>query len=508
MRSTRSSKFGTVHIDSTVHIDNHRTEHADTTVRSDRTLRTGKTSRTARRSAFATSGRRTTRVSAVLLATALALAVTGCGGDDDNDGGSTKPSARGDGGSTVTLPKLDGESLEVAAVWTGGEQKNFKKVLAEFEKRTGAKVTFVPAQDPIINFLGSKVAGGQPPDVALLPQPGAIKQAVDKGWAKPLGAEATKELAENYSQGWQDIGKVGGKQYGAYYKAANKSLIWYNAKVFENAGASEPKSWKDLLSTAQTVYDSGVTPFSVGGADGWTLTDWFENVYLSQAGPEKYDQLAQHKIKWTDPSVKQALTTLAEIWGKKDYVAGGAKGALGTAFPESVTQTFTGGDQPKAGMVYEGDFAQINIAETKAKIGTDAKVFPFPAVGDTAPVVSGGDAAVILDDSKAAQALVTFLASPDAATIQAELGGYLSPNKNVPDSAYPNEVQRTIAKSLVAAGDDFRFDMSDQAPQAFGGTPGKGEWKELQDFLSNPKDVARAQQKLEAAAAKAYGGKG
>lgn len=119
----------------------------------------------------------------------------------------------------------------------------------------------------------------------MLPQPGAIKQAVDRGWAKPLGAEAQAELAKNYSQGWQDIGKVGGKQYGVYYKAANKSLVWYNAKVFENAGASEPKTWKDLLSTAQTVFDSGVTPFSVGGADGWTLTDWFENVYLSQAGP-------------------------------------------------------------------------------------------------------------------------------------------------------------------------------------------------------------------------------
>ena len=32
--------------------------------------------------------------------------------------------------------------------------------------------------------------------------------------------------------------------------------------------------------------------------------------------------------------------------------------------------------------------------------------------------------------------------------------------------------------------------MSDQAPQSFGGTPGKGEWKDLQDFLKNPKDVA------------------
>ncbi|MFF4710377.1 ABC transporter substrate-binding protein [Streptomyces eurythermus] len=446
-------------------------------------------------------------VTAVAALLAGALALSACSSsDDDKEGTGEKTGATT--GSTVTLPKLDGAKLEVSAVWTGGEQANFKKVLAEFEKRTGASVTFVPAQDPIINFLGSKIAGGQPPDVALLPQPGAIKQAVQKGWAKPLGPEAVKELAENYSQGWQDIGKVDGKQYGAYYKAANKSLIWYNTQVFENAGAKEPKTWQELLTASQAVYDSGVTPFSVAGADGWPLTDWFENIYLSQAGPEKYDQLAQHKIKWTDPSVKRALTTLAELWGKKDYLAGGQKGALQTEFPQSVTQTFTGGDQPKSAMVYEGDFVQVNIGETKSEVGTDAKVFPFPAVGDSAPVVSGGDAAVILKDSKAAQALVTFLASPDAATIQARLGGYLSPNKNVPLSAYPNAVQQKIAKALIAAGDDFRFDMSDQAPQAFGGTPGKGEWKDLQDFLRNPEDVAGAQAKLERDAAAAYGNGG
>ncbi|MGW3496907.1 ABC transporter substrate-binding protein [Streptomyces sp. NPDC001020] len=454
---------------------------------------------------------RTRRAAQAAAATVIAgaLALAGCSSDNDKDV-SNKPSSISSGGGkessgAVTLPRLKGQSLEIAAVWTGGEQANFKKVLAEFEKRTGAKVTYVPAQDPIINFLGSKIAGGQPPDVALLPQPGAIKQAVERGWAKPLGSEAQAELAKNYSQGWQDIGSVNGKRYGIYYKAANKSLVWYNAKVFEGAGAKEPKTWQELMTTAQAVYDSGVTPFSVGGADGWTLTDWFENVYLSQAGPEKYDQLAQHKIKWTDPSVKAALTTLAQVWGKKDYLAGGAKGALQTEFPASVTQTFTGGDQPKAGMVYEGDFAQVNIGETKAKVGTDAKVFPFPAVGGQPPVVTGGDAAVVLKDSKAAQALATFLASPDAATIQAKLGGFLSPNKSVAMSAYPNAVQRTMAQSLIAAGDSFRFDMSDQAPQAFGGTPGKGEWKDLQDFLRNPKDIAGTQAKLEADAAKAYG---
>ncbi|MGW5614816.1 ABC transporter substrate-binding protein [Streptomyces sp. NPDC003877] len=447
--------------------------------------------------------RRATRAAAAVAAGALALSLTACGGDDGNDSSGDTGTSE-ETANSVTLPKLDGTSLEIAAVWTGTEQANFKKVLAEFEKRTGAKVTFVPAQDPIINFIGSKVAGGQPPDVVMLPQPGAIKQAVDRGWAKPLGADAQKELGENYSQGWQDIGKVGDKQYGVYYKAANKSLIWYNNQVFENAGASEPETWPDLLNTAQTVYDSGVTPFSVGGAEGWTLTDWFENVYLSQAGPEKYDQLAKHEIKWTDPSVKDALTTLAQVWGKPDYIAGGANGALQTDFPASVTQVFTGGDQPKAAMVAAGDFAQVNIPSSM-KVGTDAKVFPFPAVGDNGPVVSAGDAAVILEDSKGAQALATWLASPDAATIQAKLGGYLSPNKNVENSAYPNSVQQKIAKALIDAGDDFRFDMSDQAPQAFGGTPGKGEWKILQDFLKNPKDVAGTQAKLEAEAAAAYG---
>ncbi|MFP1626842.1 ABC transporter substrate-binding protein [Streptomyces sp. 5K101] len=442
---------------------------------------------------------RTSRA-AVACAAIGALALTGCGGDGGGPEGdeTTKPT------TTVQLPRLDGETIQVAAVWSGPEQENFTKVLDEFEKRTGAKVTFVPAQDPIVNFLGTKIAGGSPPDVAMLPQVGAIQQAVQRKWAKPVGPEAKAQLAKNYAKGWQDLGAVDGTQYGVYYKAANKSLIWYNNAVFENAGASAPKTWKDFLTTAETISASGVTPVSIAGADGWTLTDWFENVYLSQAGPEKYDQLAQHEIKWTDPSVKEALTTLAQLWGKPSLIAGGADGALQTEFPASVTQTFSGGDQPKAAMVFEGDFVTVNIAQTDAEIGGDAKVFPFPAVGAEAPVVTGGDAAVALKDTKGAQALLTFLASPDAAAISAAAGGFISPNKSLDVAAYPNDVQRDIARALIAAGDDFRFDMSDQMPQSFGGTPGKGEWKALQDFLKNPKDIAGTQQRLEADAAKAY----
>ncbi|MBC2906665.1 ABC transporter substrate-binding protein [Streptomyces cupreus] len=447
---------------------------------------------------------RSNRTIRIAMATvgALALALTGCGGDDDNGGGGggTETGA----GSTVQLPKLDGQTLEVAAVWTGPEQDNFTKVLDEFEKRTGAKVNFVPTGNNTSTFLGTKIQGGQPPDVAFLPQVGVLHQFAEKGWIKPIGADAQAQLDKNFSTGWKELGAYDGKQYGVYVKAANKSLVWYNTAAFEAAGITEePKTWKDFLATAQTLSDAGSPAVSIGGADGWTLTDWFENVYLSQAGPEKYDQLAQHEIKWTDPSVKDALTTLAELWGKDELIAGGRSGALQTEFPKSVTQTFSG-DTPAA-MVFEGDFVTANInADTDAKVGTDAKVFPFPAVGDESPVVSGGDVAVALKDGEGAQALMTFLSSTDAAEIWAAQGGFISPNKEMDQATYKDDVTRGIAEALIAAGDDFRFDMSDQAPAAFGGTQGVGEWKDLQDFLKNPSDVAGAQQKLEADAAKAY----
>ena len=446
---------------------------------------------------------RATRVAGAAAAV-LALSFTAaCGGGGSNGKESNGPVK--DTNASIDLPNLKGKTVQVAAVWTGPEQKHFQKVLDQFAKLTGAKVQFVPTGDNVATFLGTKIEGGSPPDVAMLPQVGVLHQFADKGYLKPLGGKADAQLKKNYAKAWQDLGAYKGKQYGVYVKAANKSLIWYNNSAFQNAGVSVPKNWKGFVSAAQTISDSGVPPVSVGGADGWTLTDWFENVYLSQAGPQKYDELAAHKIKWTDPTVTKALTTLQQLFGKDDLLAGGRKGSLQTAFPESVTKAFSDVKSPKAAMVYEGDFVAVNIADTDAKIGTDAKVFPFPAVGSgKSPVVTGGDVAVALQDNKAAQAMMTYLASTDAAQVWAKQGGYISPNKSLDMSAYPNDTQRTIAKALIDAGNDFRFDMSDQAPAAFGGTKGSGEWKILQDFLKNPKDVKGTQQALEKAAAKDY----
>ncbi|MEV4685818.1 ABC transporter substrate-binding protein [Streptomyces kurssanovii] len=438
-----------------------------------------------------TTTRRTTAAASAVLG--LTLAATACGG--------TTGTASGGG-------ELSGQTVTVAGVWTGSEQKNFKKVLDAFSEKTGAKTVFVPSGDNVSTFVGSKIEGGNAPDVVMVPQVGVLQQFAKEGWLEPLSDKTAKTATAGLAPVWKNYGTVDKTYYGLYFKAAHKSTVWYSPEAFTQAGVSAPKTYEDLLKTGRTLADSGKPAFSVAGEDGWTLTDWFENIYLSQAGPEKYDQLARHELKWTDESVVAALTTLGELFKDDQLVAGGAKAALQTDFPSSVEQVF--GPEPKAGMVYEGDFVGgIAKDEFGRKLGEDAAFFPFPAVGGgEAPVVSGGDAAVVLKDgknSKAGMKLLEFLATPEAAEIWAGAGGFLSPNKDVSLDAYGDETTRSTAESLVAAGDSVRFDMSDQAPAAFGGTKGAGEWKLLQDFLRDPSDPKATAAKLEAAAAKAYG---
>jgi ABC-type glycerol-3-phosphate transport system substrate-binding protein len=439
---------------------------------------------------------RTRRMAAGLVG--LALAISACDGNGTKSGGTTTSAA----GQGPQYADLSGQTVEVAAVWSGTEQRNFRKVLDAFAAKTKATVKYTSTSDDIATVLGTKIKGGAPPDIALLPQPGLLNQFAKQGALKEVNPEVTAEVDKNYASIWKTLGTVNGKLYGVWFKAANKSTVWYATKPFGDAGASEPKTWDEFLKTAQTIADSGTTPVSVGGGDGWTLTDWFENVYVRVAGPDKYDQLSKHEITWTDESVKTALTKLGQLWSKKDLIV---PGALQTDFPTSVTHVF--GSSPKAAIVYEGDFvAGVISGDTKAKVGTDAKFFDFPSVNNSpTSVVGGGEVAVSLKDSKGSQELLKFLATPEAAAIWAKLGGFLSPNKNMDTSVYPDDITRKEGEALVGAGDAFRFDMSDLAPPAFGGTPGAGEWKILQDFLANPSDVNGAAAKLEAAAAKAFG---
>lgn len=434
---------------------------------------------------------RTIRATTGLAAAALLL--TACAG---GDGGGSGDAGAGD---APAGDEFAGTSLSVAASWSGAEQKNFEAVLDEFSRQTGADVSYTSFGDNGPTYISGQLEGGSPPNVAVLGQPALMQSLAQDGDIKPVADDVAQAVNDNYSQDWIDLGTVDDQLYGVWFKAANKSTVWYNADVYDEAGAEAPEDWDGFTEQLGLVTDAGYAGVSVGADVGWPLTDWFENVYLRTAGPDKYDQLTQHEIPWTDDSVKEALTVLGELWGSDLVQPGGDQ----RDFPTSVTEVF--GSDPQAGTVFEGDFVAGNItADGNSTVGENALFYDFPSINGSKPsVVGGGDVAVQFDDDEATTALMAFLASPEAAEIWVPNGGLTSPNTGVDTSLYPDDTSRQIAEALTGA-EDFRFDLSDLAPSAFGGTPGQGFWQEMISFYQKPDDVDGAAQRLEAAAAAAY----
>jgi alpha-glucoside transport system substrate-binding protein len=406
----------------------------------------------------------------------------------------------GSSGATSSTSAVSG-SITFDGVWTGSEANAFGDVIKVFNKTyPNVHVNYKPVGDNLPQVLATAVAGGHPPDMADIAQPGLIKQFVQQGKLKPI-TYAGKTVAANFSPAWVKLGTYSGKLYAVVFKASNKSMIWYNVHAFKNAGVSPPKTWPQLLSIAKTLQASGVPAFSIGGADGWTLTDLFENIYLRTAGLQKYNALTAHTIKWTDPSVTVALKTMAQILGNTSAIYGGTQGALQTDFPTSVNNVFQ--NPPKAAMVIEADFVP-GTATVKASPGKDYNLFTFPSINGSKPAVEiAGDSIVTFTDNPAVQAFETFLATPAAAEAWAKLGGFGTGNEHVPASIYPDAITRA-AEAPVGTAKSVVFDMSDEQPSAFGSTVGQGEWGLFQTFLQNPKNVTGIQKQLESAAAAAY----
>jgi alpha-glucoside transport system substrate-binding protein len=391
-------------------------------------------------------------------------------------------------------------------IWTSSSgQKQFQDVINAFQKKyPGVKVNYKPVGNNLPTVLATAVAGGHPPDMADIAQPGTVQQFVNQGKLKPI-TYAKSTIASNFAPSWAKLGTFNGKLYALPFKAANKSLVWYNVPAFKTAGVKPPKTWSQLLAAAKTIKASGTPAYSIGGADGWTLTDLFENIYLRTFGAAKYGQLAAHKIKWTDKSVATALKTMGQILGDTSNLDGGTSGALQNGFNTSVTDAFA--SPSKGAMVFEADFvAGVILSSTKAKANSGFNVFTFPSItpGPNASAVEiAGDMFVTFRDTPAIEAFVKYLATAPAAEIWAKQGGFGTGNKHVPASVYPDAITRA-SEAPIQSAKSVVFDMSDEQPPAFGGTAGQGEWGLFQQFLRNPKDISGIQKKLEAAATSAY----
>jgi len=408
----------------------------------------------------------------IAILAALALVLGACGGDD---GGTEE----GDG------------EITIFSLWGGSEQEAFQKVLTQFTKDTGIKTKYEAARD-FLPVIRTRLAADNPPEVAILPRPGFVDElAGDDALIslEDLGLDPDA-INENYAATWTDLATFEDTTYGVVAKANSKSTVWYKPNSFEENGFQVPTEWQGLLLLTKEYKDKGMTPWAAGASgddNSWTLTDWFEQIYARQAGPEKYKQLFESgDVPFNDQSVKDAVTEMLKIVNDQ-YMAGGIDTVLGISFVDSIGRVF--GKNPKAELFYEGGFVggiatgQVNKS---LKPGEDIDFFEFPQFDpdDSGMVVGSGDVAAAFVNNEDVAKLLEYLATPEAGRIWVSTGAIASPNEGVSDADYPNELVTKEAAQLKEAK-TFLFDGSDLLP----GTLGQNFGTLLQNVIKNPDQV-------------------
>lgn len=420
-------------------------------------------------------------------------------------------------------------TVEVLGVWGSGELDSFQAMVEPWRQQTGGQMNFTGTRDLTATLI-TRIQAGNPPDIAILPNPALMTQFANAGNLRPFNQMLNMNtINQQYPSTWINLGTVNNNLYGIFMKAANKSMIWYNPQSFNTNGWTIPTTWNDLISLSNTIVAANGTPrypWSMGvensQATGWVGTDWIAQIFLSKYGGQAYDQWVAHQIPWTDPRVKDAWQLWGTIVNTQGYVPGGATTVLATNFQEASYLPFQ--NPPQAAMYYEGDFVQgfVTTQFPDLEAVQDFDYFPFPSVPTTASpgasppvtgtasptatgtitqgVVTGGaDVVVAFRDTPTIRSFIAYLASPEAQSIWVKRGGFISLNRQIALTDYPDPIAQKSVQQLLNTS-VFRFGAGDIMPAAMQ----TSWWTGIQQYLQNPAQLDSILTSLENAAKTAY----
>jgi len=404
---------------------------------------------------------------------ALTLLATGCSSDSG-----------GDADGTVTI-------------WTSVDQPIIDGLSAALAPRAKAQGITVQWRkvDNISQLIVQKVQANDPPDIALMPQPGIIKDLAAKGKVTALdNVLDLPALRSSMTTGTLDVAQVGGKTYGLMVSMNVKGLVFYPKKAFEAAGYAAPKTLAELGTLTEKIKADGNTPWCLGiesgTATGWPATDWIENLVLKYGGVDQYQKWISHEVKFDSPLVSQAAVEFEKLALTDGNVLGGRKAIASNAFGTAGNAMFN--TKPGCYMYQQGSFITGFFPKNvQQNLDTEVGVFGLPpatATGEN-PVAGGGDTASIYKDSPPAREVMKLLAATDLGTTAASNdSSFISPHKNFPLSGYPLKTTQSIAQVAYDAT-RFAFDGSDAMPTAVGsGT----FWKDMTAWIAGQESLDTA----------------
>ena len=387
----------------------------------------------------------------VIILFAFALVVAACSSDDEGGGDTetTTTTAGETGGGDVDL---SGTEVTVFGPESSeNEAGAMQDALDIFAEASGISITYTGARD-FSDQINAQAAGGNPPDIAVFPQPGKVIDFGVQGFILPIPQDLVDFARPQWPGGTLETVSAADQVWALPNKTDLKSLVWYNSQIFADGGYTVPTTLDELLTLGTQMIADGVTPWCVGiesgPATGWPFTDWMEDLTLRLEGPDFYDQWVSNEVTFDDERVQAIGQTILDIWNTpgNTFAAGGSIAAT----------PFGGNAEPLANgdcaMHRQASFFAAFFPEgTTVGPGQQVDVFYLPSADDTRPVLTAGTYVSAFRDAPEVWAVMEYLTSDVYSTERqraqaARVGGgansgYLSANLNQDDSVY-NEIEQ------------------------------------------------------------------
>jgi alpha-glucoside transport system substrate-binding protein len=372
---------------------------------------------------------------------------------------------------------IKGKTVKVYTGIVAPEDALYQKAFDAYTQCTGAKVQYEGDKSFEAQVL-VRVKAGAAPSIAIVPQPGLLKQLVATGKAVPAPQATADNVDKYFGSSWKDLGSVDGKFYAGPNSANVKSLVWYSPKTFADNGWAVPTTLDELKTLSDKIVASGkMKPWCAGigsgTATGWPVTDWMEDMMLRLYGADTYDKWVAHTIPFNGPESTAALDAVGAYLKNDAYVNGGYGNVKSIA-----TTTFQNGGLPiltnKCAMHRQANF-YATIWPKGTTVAPDGNVyaFYFPNKDNTSkPVLGGGEFMLAFSDKPEVQAFQTFISTPYYANLRAQdasdAGGFVSANKGLLATSLKTPIDKLTAAILQDPKAVFRFDGSDQMPGPVG----------------------------------------
>ncbi len=356
-------------------------------------------------------------IASTIVLLAVATTTAACGGSSNagegGDGGSTGGGGDG-GGTTITYwASNQGTSLE-------NDKEVLTPELKKFEKQTGIHVDLqVIGWPDLLNKILAATTSGQGPDVinigntwaASLQATGAF-MPFDKAALDAIGGKDKFVESSFATSGAPGKDPTSVPLYGLVYG------LYYNKKMFADAGLQPPTTWQELMTDAKKLTNpsKGVYGMAMEGGS-YTESVHFAFIFGRQNGGQPFDE--NGKPTFTTPGMVAGVKQYVDLMSQKVVNPSSVQYKNG---PEAPTDFAKG----KAAMLMSQNNADNVLQANGGMKPSEYGVVPIPAPSplppggkDVASFVAGINLSIFknTDNKDAALKFVKFMTSPEEQAI-------------------------------------------------------------------------------------------